>query len=394
MIKREQFLQPVRPFLEITDLVKVIIGIRRSGKSVLLEQIADELRAQGVDDEHIIAVNFEFVEFARLKTARALNKYILARVRKSEKYFLFFDEIQEVQEFELAVNSLRARGNLSIFITGSNAHLLSGELATHLSGRYVQFLVTPFTFSEVMQLKNSKDKQSVFEDFLKWGGLPGRFVYQTESDTHKYLQDIYDTIVLRDIIQRAKIRDLNLLDNIIQFLLDNLGGIFSANAVSKYLKAQSRKVSAETLYNHIEYILGSLLFKKVNRYDLKGKNIFATLEKYYVADLGLLQLKRSALSLNWGARLETVVANELLARGYTINVGVKRDNEIDFVASKNGKTEYIQVAYTIDSEATLQRELSAFRGIPDKKLLITADRRDYSQDGVDAVNIIDWLLDK
>lgn len=394
MIKREQFLQPVRPFLEITDLVKVIIGIRRSGKSVLLEQIADELRAQGVDDEHIIAVNFEFVEFARLKTARALNKYILARVRKSEKYFLFFDEIQEVQEFELAVNSLRARGNLSIFITGSNAHLLSGELATHLSGRYVQFLVTPFTFSEVMQLKNSKDKQSVFEDFLKWGGLPGRFVYQTESDTHKYLQDIYDTIVLRDIIQRAKIRDLNLLDNIIQFLLDNLGGIFSANAVSKYLKAQSRKVSAETLYNHIEYILGSLLFKKVNRYDLKGKNIFATLEKYYVADLGLLQLKRSALSLNWGARLETVVANELLARGYAINVGVKRDNEIDFVASKNGKTEYIQVAYTIDSEATLQRELSAFRGIPDKKLLITADRRDYSQDGVDAVNIIDWLLDK
>jgi predicted AAA+ superfamily ATPase len=394
MLKRDQFLQPVRPFLEITDLVKVIIGIRRSGKSVLLEQIADELRVKGVDDEHIIAVNFEFIEFARLKTVRALHKYILARTRKSEKYFLFFDEIQEVKDFELAVNSLRARGNLSIFITGSNAHLLSGELATHLSGRYVQFFVTPFTFSEVMQLKNSGDKQSVFEDFLKWGGLPGRFVYQTESDTRKYLQDIYDTIVLRDIIQRAKIRDLNLLDNIIQFLLDNLGGIFSANAISKYLKAQSRKVSAETLYNHIEYILGSLLFKKVNRYDLKGKNVFATLEKYYVADLGLLQLKRSALSLNWGARLETVVANELIARGYTINIGVKRDSEIDFVASKNGKTEYIQVAYTIDSEATLKRELSAFRGIPDKKLLITADRRDYSQDGVDAVNIIDWLLDK
>ncbi|MDR1453202.1 MAG: ATP-binding protein [Candidatus Margulisbacteria bacterium] len=394
MLKREQFLRPVRPFWEITDLVKVIIGIRRSGKSVLLEQIADELRAKGVDDGHIIAINFEFIEFAHLKTAHVLNKHILARVHKNEKYFLFFDEIQEVQDFELAVNSLRARGNLSIFITGSNAHLLSGELATHLSGRYVQFFVTPFTFSEVMRIKNGQDKQDVFEDFLKWGGLPGRFVYQTENDTRKYLQDIYDTIVLRDIIQRAKIRDLNLLDNIIQFLLDNLGGIFSAHTVAKYLKSQSRKVSAETLYNHLEYILGSLLFRKVNRYDLKGKNVFATLEKYYVADLGLLQLKRSALNLNWGARLETVVANELIARGYTINIGVKRDSEIDFVANKNGKTEYIQVAYTIDSEATLRRELFAFRGIPAKKLLITADRRDYSQDGIDALNIIDWLLAK
>ena len=394
MITRDCFLKPIRPFYEVTDLVKVIIGIRRCGKSVLLSQIASEISDKGIDDEHIIFINFELFEFAHLKTAKELHEHIVSLVKKDEKYFIFLDEIQMVSDFELAINSLRAKGNISIFITGSNAHLLSGDLATHLSGRYVKFLITPFTFNETLQITGETDHKAAFENFMKWGGMPGRFVFKTEPEIQKYLQDVFDTIILRDILIRKKIRDINLLNNIIQFLLENIGNIFSANTISKYLKSQSRSVSAETLYNHIEYIIESLLFTKVNRYDIKGKNVFATLEKYYISDMGLLQLKRGFIHEHLGGRLESIVANELLARGYKINVGVTRNAEIDFVAEKNNEIEYIQVCYHIDSDETMRREINAFEGIPEKKLLITADNFDYSQKGIKSVNIIDWLLRK
>ena len=392
MIVREIFLQSIRPFYEIMDLVKVIIGIRRCGKSVLLSQIAAEISEKGIDSEHILFINFELFEFAHLKTANDLHKHITALVKKDEQYFLFLDEIQMVSDFELVVNSLRTQGNISIFITGSNAHLLSGELATRLSGRYVKFLITPFTFEETLQITGETDHRAAFENYMKWGSLPGRFVFKTESETQKYLQDVFDTIILRDILIRKKIRDINLLNNIIQFILENTGSIFSANTISKYLKSQSRTVSAETLYNHIEYIVESLLFTKVNRYDIKGKNVFATLEKYYIADMGLLQLKRGLIYEHLGGRLESIVANELLAKGYRINVGVMRNAEIDFVAEKNNETEYIQVCYHIDSDETMRREINAFEGIPEKKLLITTDQFDYSQKGIKSVNIVNWLL--
>jgi predicted AAA+ superfamily ATPase len=392
MLTREHIINTIRPFYEITDLVKVLIGIRRSGKSVLLSQIANELSEKGVSNKHLIFINFELLEFADLKTAKELNSYIISLIKPDKKYFLFLDEIQMVEDFELAVNSLRARGNISIFITGSNAHLLSGELATHLSGRYVKFLVTPFTFAETLKMTGETDLKIAFENYMQWGGMPGRFAFKTESETQKYLQDVFDTIILRDILIRRKIRDINLLNNIIQFLIENTGNIFSANTISKYLKSQSRSVSSETLYNHIEYIIESLLFTKVNRFDIKGKNVFATLEKYYIADMGLLQLKRGFIAEDLGARLESIVANELLARGYKINVGVTRNAEIDFVAERNGEVEFIQVCYNIDSDNTLKREISAFDGIPEKKLLITADRFDYSQKGIKSINIVDWLL--
>jgi len=392
MIIRERFLQPIRPFYEVMDLVKVIIGIRRCGKSVLLSQIAAELTQKGIDNDHIIFINFELFEFAHLKTSKDLYNYISSLIKKEEKYFVFFDEIQMVSDFELAVNALRAKGNISIFITGSNAHLLSGELATHLSGRYVKFLITPFTFEETLQITRETDYKIAFENYMKWGGMPARFAFKTETETQKYLQDVFDTIILRDIFIRKKIRDVNLLNNIIQFLLENTGKIFSANTISRYLKSQSRTVSAETLYNHVEYIIESLLFTKVNRYDIKGKNVFATLEKYYIADMGLLQLKRGLIDEHLGGRLESIVANELLARSYKINVGIMRNAEIDFVAEKNNETEYIQVCYRIDSDETMRREMNAFEGIPEKKLLITADNFDYSQKGVKSINIIDWLL--
>jgi predicted AAA+ superfamily ATPase len=394
MIKRERFLKSIRPFYENTDLVKVIYGIRRAGKSVLLTQIAAELKAKGINEKYILFINFELFEFSNIKTAADLNEYASKKVTDSGKYYLFLDEIQNIENFELVVNSLRAKGNVSVFITGSNAHLLSGELATRLSGRYVKFFVAPFSFAEALEFSKNKDKKMVFENYFEWGGLPGRFAFSNDSDTGKYLQDVYDSIVLRDIVKRSGIRDLNLLDNIIQFLLDNIGKIFSANAVAKYLKSQNRSVSAETLYNYIDCILGSLLMNKVQRYDIKGKSVFATLEKYYIADLGLLQLKRASLDKNLGGRLETIVANELLSRGYDIKIGILRNSEVDFVAEKNGSRQYIQVAYKIDSDETLSRELGAFKGIPDnfERILLTADTIDYGSNGIKHYNIIEWLL--
>lgn len=391
MIKREQFIKPIRPFYEITDLVKVIIGIRRSGKSVMLSQIAQEIRSMGISEDQIISINFELYEYSHLKESQELHSYLISKIINKKTYYVFFDEIQLVEGFELVVNSIRARGNVSIFITGSNAHLLSGELATHLSGRYVKFLVTPFTFNEFLQLPGRDDLKKAFSEYMKWGGMPGRFAFNTEIETQKYLQDVFDSVILRDIVQRSGLRDVNLLDNIIQFLIENTGQIFSANTISKYLKSQSRSISADALYSYIDYTLSSLLFNKVNRYDIKGKNVFATLEKYYIADLGLLQLKRGFVNENLGARLETIVANELIAKGYRINVGIKRNAEIDFIAEKAGEVEYIQVAYSIDSDKTLEREISAFEGIPEKKILITADEYDYSGNGIKSVNIINWL---
>jgi len=395
MIKREQFISPIRPFYEIMDLVKVIIGIRRCGKSVLLMQIADELRENGIDEKHIIFINFELFQYSSIKTAKALHDYITERTKDKKKYFVFLDEIQMVEKFELVVNSLRAQGNISIFITGSNAHLLSGELATFLSGRYVSFRMTPFTFSEVKLLTNEPDNRKLLVEYMKWGGLPGRFVFQNENETKKYLQDVYDSIILRDIIQRSGLRDLNLLENIIQFMIGNTGKIFSANTISKYLKSQSRGVSAEALYNYVGYLVSSLLFNKVYRYDINGKNVFATLEKYYIVDLGLLQLKRSFVSENFGSRLETIVANELLARGYKINVGTQKGEEIDFVATKNtGEVEYYQVAYTAKEDETLDRELTPLRKIKDnyRKFLLTTDEFEWNHAGIEQLNVEKWLL--
>jgi predicted AAA+ superfamily ATPase len=392
MIKRERIIKSIRPFYFAMDIVKVITGIRRAGKSVLLSQIADELRNGGIAEDKIIFMNLELLEHSELTDHMELYKFIKSKIRPAEKYFVFFDEIQLVDKFELLINSLRAGGNISLFVTGSNAHLFSGELATRLAGRYVQFFVTPFTFSEALRISAESDRKKAFAKYMKWGGLPGHFAFENENEKQKYVQDVYNSVVLRDIVQRSGIRDLNLLENIIQFIVENTGTIFSANTISKYLKSQNRNVSAEALYNYVGHLTNSLLFNKVNRFDIRGKNVFSTLEKYYSADLGLLQIRRSLLDNRLGARFETIIANELLARGYRIYVGVRRNSEIDFAAEKNGELEFIQAAYGINSDETLKRELEAFDGIAERKTLITGDDYDYSTKGIKSVNAIDWLL--
>lgn len=393
MIKREHHIKPIRPFYFVMDLVKIITGVRRSGKSVLLSQIADEVRESGVDESRIIYINFELFEYSELTDPKKLHKHIVAKTKKKEKYFVFIDEVQVVDKFEQVINSLRTKGNISVFITGSNAYLLSGELAKILSNKLMRFSVTPFTFSEALQISGESDKKKAFANYMMWGGLPGHFVFQNDVDKQKFLQDVFNSLIYRDIIQRAGIRDFILLEIIVQFMIENTSRIYSINTIAKHLKQNNKKVSAEALYNYVEYLMNSLLFTRVNRLDLKSKKMLSTNAKYYIADLGLLQITRGSQDAALGARFETIIANELLARGYKIYVGVKRNAEIDFVAQKNGETEYIQAAYTIASDDTLNREIGAFDGIPEKKTLITLDDYNYSAKGVKSVNAIEWLLD-
>ena len=394
MVKRELWLKKIRPFYE-NELIKVLIGIRRSGKSIILKQIQDELLTNGVDSEHIIFINFEDLAFSFIKNETDLHNYIKPQIIDDKKYYLFFDEIQNVQNFEKVLNSLRATQNVSIFITGSNANLLSGELATLLAGRYVTFKIMPFTFAECLQIQNiSNPTDSDLMKYLKFGGMPQRFSLSTESEIKTFLSDLYDSIVLKDIISRYKVKNVELLDKIINYLASTSSQIFSASSINNFFKNEGRECSKETLYNYLSYVVQSCVVNKAKRYDISGKKTLSTLEKYYLADTGFANLH--SLKFDIGAMLENVVYNELLARGYEIQVGVTSNSEIDFIATKDGQKEYYQVAYILHDENTIKREFGVYQKVKDNfpKYVISADHFDFSQDGIIHKNIIKWLLER
>ena len=394
MVKRELWLKKIRPFYE-NELIKVLIGIRRSGKSIILKQIQDELLTNGVDSEHIIFINFEDLAFSFIKNETDLHNYIKPQIIDDKKYYLFFDEIQNVQNFEKVLNSLRATQNVSIFITGSNANLLSGELATLLAGRYVTFKIMPFTFAECLQIQNiSNPTDSDLMKYLKFGGMPQRFSLSTESEIKTFLSDLYDSIVLKDIISRYKVKNVELLDKIINYLASTSSQIFSASSINNFFKNEGRECSKETLYNYLSYVVQSCVVNKAKRYDISGKKTLSTLEKYYLADTGFANLH--SLKFDIGAMLENVVYNELLARGYEIQVGVTSNSEIDFIATKDGQKEYYQVAYILHDENTIKREFGVYQKVKDNfpKFVISADHFDFSQDGIIHKNIIKWLLER
>lgn len=275
MIKREKYLKNIRPFYD-KDLIKVITGIRRCGKSVILMQIMDELRDNGIRDEQIIYINFEFVDYIDITDVKAFNAYVENKIVKDEKYYLFFDEIQNVDRWEKAINSLKAKykDKVSIFITGSNSDLLSGELATHIAGRYVSFKIYPFTFEEVCQLKEINDRYEIereFNDFILWGGMPQRFVMEDEQQIRTYLADVYNSIVVKDIIERFKIKDIDLFNKILTYIVMTPSQTFSADSLSNYLLADNLEVSKVTIYNYLEYMCKALLIHKCDRYDIRGK---------------------------------------------------------------------------------------------------------------------------
>ena len=388
----------IRPFIN-GELVKVLTGIRRSGKSVMLELIQQELLRLGISPANFICLNFEKMENAGLCTAEALHSEILKRASAiSGKTYLFFDEIQEVTNWEKCVNSLRATLDCDIYLTGSNAKLLSGELATYLGGRYVEFVIYPFSFSEFSELYKQifpdASQQQIFQTYLTVGGMPylGNLRFEPEP-CMRYLEDLYNSVVLKDVVKRNRIRDVDLLERIISYVMANAGTVFSANSIAKFLKNERRTVSTDTVLNYIKYCKDAYLVYQASREDLKGKQILSMNEKYYIADHGLREAVFGGNSKDINLVLENILYMELLRRGYKVTVGKLGEREVDFVCEKRGEKLYVQAAYLLASDETVRREFGVYDGIRDNfpKYVVTMDELDFSRDGIKHRNIRDFL---
>lgn len=399
MIKRESYMARIRPFID-GDLIKVLTGIRRSGKSVMLELIKDELRARGVTEEQLVAFNFEDMRNAQLCTVEALHDELVRRAASIKgKIYFFFDEIQEVERWERCVNSLRVEMDCDIYITGSNAKLLSGELATYLAGRYVEFIIYPFSFSEFLALYHSvepdADTRTCFDRYLTFGGMPYlanlRF---DETACRQYLRDLFNSVELKDIVKRNNVRDVDMLERIIAYVTANIGTTFSSTAISKYLKNEGRRVSPETVLNYLKACSDAFLFYQVRRQDLQGKKILTVNEKYYVADHGIREAVIGGNMRDINLVLENIVFMEALRRGYSVTVGKVGEREIDFVCERHGEKCYIQVTYLLAVEETVQREFGVYEHVQDNfpKYVVSLDEFDMSRNGVRHYNIRDFLL--
>ena len=393
MIKRELYLEQIRPYME-TDLIKVIVGIRRSGKSTLMKQIIDELRNQGIPQEQIIYLNFEDYRIRTYKNPNRLYDYINEKIVVGAKTYIFLDEVQEVTDFEQVVNSFNATKNVDIYLTGSNSKMLSGEYATLLTGRYKNFKIFPFSFKELMIFHKNKSKKEVFSDFIKYGGFPVIQGFDTEDQKRSILKDLYDSIVIKDIVQRHGVSGVDVLDKYIGYLLNTIGSQFSAKRITDYFKNEGRVLSKETLYNYINYAKEVLLIYSAKRYDLKGKKLLTTNEKYFVNDQGLRATKFNN-EKDIEKILENIVFFELLRRGYEVTVGNVGDKEVDFIAVKYNEVSYYQVSYLMEQSSTRDREFGSLSMIDDQypKYVLSLDDINFSQSGIEHKNIIDFLLE-
>ena len=392
-------MQRIRPFMN-TDLIKVFTGIRRAGKSVMLELVKNELKESGIGEENFLCINFEQFSNSQFLDVESLYKKITDFQKNTKgKIYLFFDEIQEVDGWEKCINSCRIDFDCDIYITGSNAKLLSGELTTYLAGRYVEFVIYPFSFAEFFEMNRLKnpnvDKATCFMQFLKTGGMPFLSNFpDDDSAKSQYLIDIYNSVVLKDVVKRNNIRDVDTLERIVAYAFSNIGHIFSATSLSKYFKSENRKISHDTILNYLKFCSDAFLFYKINRYDLEGKKIVTVNEKYYCADHGLREALFGKNIQNIDQVLENIVCLELLRRNYKVYVGKKGDLEIDFIAEKQGKKIYIQVAYLLANEETIKREFSVYNFVKDSypKYVVSMDDLDFSQNGIMHKNIKDFLL--
>ena len=399
MIKRELYMSRIRPFIG-SEVIKVMTGIRRSGKSVMLELIKEELLESGVSAQQFISINFEDMRNASLCKAEALHEEILARAAGQKgKVYLFFDEIQEVKDWEKCVNSLRVALDCDIYITGSNAKLLSGELATYLGGRYVEFIIYPFSFGEFLELyRVSAPQESIpqcFQKYLLFGGMPYLANLQyAEEPSRQYLTDLFNSVQLKDIVLRNKVRDGDLQERILAYVMANVGETFSASSLSKFFKSEQRSIAPETILNYIKYCCDAYLFYRVKRRDVQGKQILAANEKYYIADHGIREAVFGGNMRDIQRILENIVFMELLRRGYTVTVGKSGDKEVDFVCAKRDEKIYVQVTYLLASEETIRREFGVYDTIPDNfpKYVLSLDEFDMSRNGIRHRNIRDFLL--
>ena len=395
MLIREKYLSKIRGFYHTESLIKIIYGMRRSGKSVILKQIMDEIIKLGVSEDNIIYINFESLKYDFIKNAKDLYNYIESLKTNKNKYYVFLDEIQKVEEFEKGINSLRITNDYSIFITGSNSRMTLLELSTDLSGRYVSFRINPLSFKEIVELTNTeeKDYENLLYDVFKWGGLPQRFLFTNDEDKTNYLSSVYDSIILKDIVERLGIKDIASLNKVLQYMLDTETREFSRDNVIEYLKREYHEIANDTLYNYLEAFSTTFIMNKVYRYDVHGKNILKTLNKYYANDLGIKQIKTNNEEINYSVALENIVYNDLIGKGYKVFIGKTKKGEIDFIASKNNKFKYIQVCFDLSDESTRIREFNAFDDIDDNnKFIITLTKKDYSTNDVKQINIFDFLM--
>ena len=399
LIPRPGYLEKLIKFREV-DVIKVITGVRRCGKSTLFELYIEHLKNDGVDDSQIIHINLEDVGMEYLHDYKALNQFLLSKLQKGKMTYIFIDEVGRCEGFEKTVDSIYIKKNTDVYITGSNADLLSGELATLISGRYVEIKMLPFSFAEFYaareQDSQGPDKSQAFMDYLNVGSFPV-VVTQLGSDTElsdQYLEGIYNTIIVKDVVTRKGVSDVSLLKNIVKYLCGNIGSPISTANITEYINNSGRKITQKTVDKYIKALVDSFLFYSVERYNIKGKNLLKTLGKYYIVDTGLRNHLLSSSNSDVGHQIENIVYLELLRRGYRVNIGKIDEKEIDFIATKQNTKEYYQVSMTALDEAILERELAPLQKVSDNypKFLLTLDFITGDNEGIKHINLIDWLL--
>lgn len=396
MLKRESYLKKIRDFYDVNSLIKILCGLRRSGKSVILKQIIEEIQSKGIDDNHIIYINFESLDYAHITNAIELNDYVKSLVKDTDTYYVFLDEVQKVKDFEKAINSLRITEQFSIFITGSNSKMTFLELSTDLTGRYVSFRVNPLSFKEVVELTNTP-REKYFDlllDIFEWGTLPLRFMFDNIESRENYILDVYDSILLKDVVERLGITDITSFNKILQYVLEIETREFSVTNVLEYLEKNDNKIATDTLYKYLEALCSTFIINRVYRYDISGKSVLKSLNKFYATDLGVKKIKTNSKEINYSRSFENIIYNELINKGYDVYIGKTSKGEIDFIASKNKSIKYIQACYDLSNEDTRKREFSAFDNIQDNypKYVISKDTEDYSCNGIKHLNIFDFLM--
>ena len=404
MIKRNLYLEEIKKYMN-KPIIKVITGMRRSGKSMILKLIQEELENVGIIKENIIYMNFESLIYIDIKDFETLYKHIIEKTfNKKGKIYILLDEIQEVKGWEKAINSFLVDLDIDIYITGSNANLLSSELATYIAGRYVEIKIYPLSFQEYIDFVSENNKENLlsldeyFNQYLNFGGLPGIHIFNyNKEEIYQYLVDVYNSILLRDVITRNNIRDIELLERVVLYIMDNIGNTFSAKSISDFLRNQGRKLSVETIYNYLKALENAFIISKVQRYDIKGKNILETQEKYYLSDLGFRHAKLGYQSNDISGYLENIVFLELLRRKYKVNIGKQGNKEIDFIANLRDENLYLQVTYLLASSETTEREFSPLKSIKDNypKLVLSMDNLPESNvEGIKRKKIINFLLER
>ncbi|MBE6498883.1 MAG: ATP-binding protein [Methanobrevibacter sp.] len=397
MIKRELYLNQIKRLIG-KEPIKIITGVRRSGKTYLLKSIQDELENRGIKKENIFLISFESMKYNKIENFKQLDECIINLTKNTKgKVYLLFDEIQNVENWEKSINACRVDLDCDIYITGSNSELLSGEMATLISGRYYQINIYPFSFAEFIQYKkeiekiDTTDLEKLFKEYVEYGGMPP--IQQVAvQDKYSYLGDIYNTILLKDIVTRHNIRNSDMLNRILDYVIMNLGKNFSAGNIVKYMKHERRKISKDTILDYLLYSKNACFIHQVPREDIKGKKVLQHNEKYFLVDHGFYQAKYGEIE-NIGSILENIVYIELLRRGYDVKIGMINEKEIDFVCTRDKEKLYIQVTYQLENDNTIEREFSGLAKINDNfdKYVLSMDKIDFSGSGLKHRNIIDFL---